>query len=152
MQAFATCTAASAGPSRVSVSTHLSRACATNDNGKRPASAARLSRRAALVATAAAVVGVSIRGVGAREAGLEDLVNERYGYTFEAPTSGWTKNVTRLSGMRELTVFVKDGTDGNTNISMVETPVAGDFKKLTSFGPMETVLVRIDANLVACAT
>lgn len=69
-----------------------------------------------------------------------EVSNDKYGYTFSAPTTGWTRTDTTLNGMRELVVFVKDGTEGDVNISMVSTPIGGDYKKLTSFGTMDTVL------------
>jgi len=48
--------------------------------------------------------------------------------------------------MRELVAFVKDGTEGDVNISMVSTPIAGDYKKLTSFGTMDTVMNTLVPN------
>lgn len=108
-----------------------------------PCSDNHLSRRAALVALAAAATAQVLPCNDANAAdSLDAVVSERYGYSFNAPTTGWTKSQTTVSGNRDLTLFVKDGTDGSTNISMIETPVAGDYKKLTSFGPMDTVLVR----------
>jgi len=71
---------------------------------------------------------------------FSEVSNDKYGYTFSAPTAGWTRTDTTLNGMRELVAFVKDGSEGDVNISMVSTPIAGDYKKLTSFGTMDTVL------------
>jgi PsbP len=60
-------------------------------------------------------------------------------YSFSVPGSGLTKSVASVSGGRIVTVFVADD-DKDSNISMVQTPIQGDFQKLTSFGTVDTVL------------
>jgi len=54
---------------------------------------------------------------------FSEVSNDKYGYTFSAPTAGWTRTDTTLNGMRELVAFVKDGSEGDVNISMVSTPI-----------------------------
>ena len=57
-----------------------------------------------------------------------------FSHAFLAPGAGWTKSTAQLSGFRDLVAFVKDDSDGATNVTMVATQVAGDYKKLTWFG------------------
>lgn len=66
--------------------------------------------------------------------------NEAYGYSYRAPPFGWSRSVATLSSMRTATIFICDD-DSDSNISMVVTPVPGDFQKLTSFGTLDNVLV-----------
>lgn len=69
--------------------------------------------------------------------------NQAYGFSFNAPASGWTKNITSLSSGRSATIFLRDA-DGDSNISMVTTPVPGDFAKISSFGTIDGVMVCIN--------
>ena len=106
----------------------------------------QVTRRTALSLGAAAIAALVVKpkdGVLSAPVvdALETVVDERLGYSFNAPTSGWTKNITTVSGMRELLIYTKDGSDGVTNVTMVGTPVQGDFKKLTSFGNMDNIIV-----------
>lgn len=78
------------------------------------------------------------RGVRAVTLG-EEVVSDRYGYRFRIPKAGWTKSTANLSGSRQVTAFVSEA-DGDSNINMVETPIPGDFQKLTSFGTLDNVL------------
>ncbi len=112
---------------------------------KAPGAARPVSRRAALSLGAAALAALAVKpneafGAPVAET-LESVANQRLGYSFSAPADGWTKNTTTVSGMRELLVYVKDGSDGATNVTMVGTPIQGDFKKLTSFGTIDNVTV-----------
>lgn len=68
--------------------------------------------------------------------------NQAYGFSFNAPASGWTKNITSLSSGRSATIFLRDA-DGDSNISMVTTPVPGDFAKISSFGTIDGVMSTI---------
>lgn len=130
--------------------------CSSKPARARSAPPIAISRRSALSASAAAAAGLILGNVldaptpssvlaqavvatyAAKE--LQEVTSDKYGYTFMVPTSGWTKNTAQLSGFRDLVAFVKDGSEGNTNVSMVATSVAGDYKKLTSFGTMDTVI------------
>lgn len=66
--------------------------------------------------------------------------DDLYGYSYRAPPLGWSRSIATLSSMRTATIFVCDD-DSDSNISMVATPVPGDFQKLTSFGTIDNVLV-----------
>lgn len=66
--------------------------------------------------------------------------NSVYGFSYNVPVQGWTKNVTSLSSGRSATIFLRDA-DGDSNISMVTTPVPGDFAKISSFGTIDEVMV-----------
>lgn len=88
------------------------------------------------VAPSAVVLAATAAPVALGEREADDL----HGYSFGVPASGWTKSTASLSSFREATIYVCDD-DKDSNISMVSTPVAGDFQKLTSFGTMDTVLV-----------
>lgn len=59
-------------------------------------------------------------------------------YSYAIPSSGLKKNIASLNGGRVATIWV-DESDGDSNISCVETPIQSDFQKLTSFGPVDNV-------------
>jgi len=92
-----------------------------------------ITRRAALATLASTDTASLLLPKETEAAGdtLSEVSNDKYGYTFSAPMSGWTRTETTLNRMRELIVTVKDGTEGDANISMVSTLIAGDIKKLT---------------------
>lgn len=97
--------------------------------------AAAVSRRAALRLFAALV---SVPALPALHVRAE--ANEQFGYSFDEPGRGWTRSTAELSSFREAVVFINDD-DGDSNLSAVGTPVAGDYMKLTSFGSLDNVLV-----------
>lgn len=70
----------------------------------------------------------------------DKIQSDIYGYAYRQPVSGWTKTETAISSGRQATIFVRD-IDGDSNISMVATPVAGDYTKLASFGSIDNVEV-----------
>jgi PsbP len=105
----------------------------------------RISRRALLTrtasasaaATALALTSLPFLPAQADTAAAPEVV-ETYNYSFTAPAN-FSKSVVSLSGGRIATIFVSDA-DHDTNVTMVTTPVASDFQRLTSFGPVETVV------------
>lgn len=72
--------------------------------------------------------------------------SDAYGYSFATPPEGWSRSTASLSSFRVATVFLNEA-DGDSNINMVVTPVAGDFQKLTSFGTLENVLVSFSLSV-----
>lgn len=109
-------------------------------------SAAPLSRRHFTRMVSALAVGVLLHptnasAVAAPAALGSREIDEQYGYSFATPASGWTRSTASLSSFRTATVYVCDN-DKDANISMVVTPVPGDFQKLTSFGTIDNILVR----------
>lgn len=128
--------------SRASLHSKCTRASTRGDTPPPPSTPVAVSRRAAL-ATAAAAALFQLAQVPPTRAATEDVTSTQFGYSFSMPSTGWTRSSADLSGMRTLTAFTRDADKtGATNVSMVETPLPGDFMKLTSFGPMESVLVR----------
>lgn len=62
-----------------------------------------------------------------------------YGYSFQVPSVGWTRTIAGLSSFRQAIIYVCDD-DRDSNISMVSTPIPGDYQKLTSFGNLDNVV------------
>lgn len=101
-----------------------------------------LSRRVALRLLSLSAMAVSVPPIHAAPNPVSAPAIEKselYGYSY-TPPSDWTRNTASLSSFREATVFLAP--DGDSNISMVATPVPGDFQKLSSFGSVSNVLVR----------
>lgn len=99
----------------------------------------------------AATAAVAATSAASTTKGGSDLLsiaetNKAYGFSYKGPASGWTKNITSLSSGRSATIFLRDA-DGDSNISMVTTPVPGDFTKLSSFGTIDEVKVCISIFL-----
>lgn len=121
---------------------HSTRASARSDASMSTSPPVVVSRRC-LLASAGAAALLPLLPPLPSLAATEEVSSDQFGYSFQMPSTGWTRSSADLSGMRTLTAFTHDAdATGATNVSMVETPLPGDFMKLTSFGPMETVLVR----------
>lgn len=106
-----------------------------------------IPRRVLLLRVAALVGGTLAAGISRPAVSVAETVSdmqlvESANATCLVPTAGWKKNIASLSGGRIATVFVAED-DNSTNISLVETPVQGDFQKLSSFGSVDRLLDNI---------
>lgn len=65
-----------------------------------------------------------------------------YGYSFGVPANGWTRSTAGISALRQAIIYLCEE-DGDSNVSVVTTPVPGDFQKLTSFGGLDNVIATL---------
>jgi hypothetical protein len=123
----------------------------------RPLAQTSVPRRSVLAAAAAAAAAALAAAVApardalaaaAPAAATSTVLVDTSEYSFAVPGTGLTRSVASLSGGRIATVFVCED-DGDSNISMVQTPIRGDFQVLTSFGTVDTVLETIVPRAVA---
>lgn len=120
------------------------------------ASVAPVSRRRVLTAAGATAFAALASHLGPCAAapslpvqGASGRIVESSEYLYAIPSSGLSKNTASLNGGRVATIFV-DESDGDSNISCVETPIQSDFQKLTSFGPIDNVRTYFEISLTCC--